>query len=216
MDAFAEAIVADAGKIVVGDPAVEETRMGPLVNETQRAAALEHIGRLKSEAEILTGADIPRVVSGADAGKGAFLAPTILRCADPQGATSIHEVEVFGPCLTLMPYRSLDEGLSLVMRGGGALALSLFSDDAAVQAQAVSRLAPWHGRVLVADSAAGKAHTGHAIVMPQCTHGGPGHAGGGEELGGLRGLRLHMQRTAVQGSGELIGRLAEDSAEASL
>jgi len=136
-----------------------------------------------------------------------FVAPTLLRCDDPRAARAVHEIEVFGPCATVMPYGSIDEAIALGARAEGSLALSLFSEDAAVQMAVIAGLGPWHGRVLMVDSEVDKAHTGHSIVMPQCVHGGPGRAGGGEELGGLRGLRFHMQRSAVQAGPAAFARL---------
>lgn len=216
LPAFADAVAAALDELAVGDPAEEAVRVGPLVNETQRQAALEGMARLKREAELVRGGGAPESVVGADAERGAFVAPTLVSCADPAGGRAVHEIEVFGPCATLMPYRTLDEAIALAARGGGALAVSLFSNDADVQRRAVSGLGPWHGRVLAVDEAVGRDHTGHAIVMPHCVHGGPGRAGGGEELGGLRGLRLHMQRTAIQGGPGLLAGLADDAAEAVL
>jgi len=216
IDALADAVVADAGNVVIGDPADERVRMGPLVDGGQRSTAIDGIDRLKSEARVLAGGGAPDTIVGADARSGAFLASTVLRCDEPASATVMHDLEVFGPCLTLAPYRSTEEAAALVARGGGSLAMSLFSDDADVQAQMINKAAAWSGRVLVVDSEVGKSHTGHSIVMPQCVHGGPGRAGGGEELGGLRGLHFHMQRSAVQGGPGLFERLRRDGVEATL
>ncbi|MGH6923714.1 MAG: 3,4-dehydroadipyl-CoA semialdehyde dehydrogenase [Propylenella sp.] len=213
---FRDAVAEKLSGILVGDPALESVRMGPLVDLKQRTAALDGIERLKQEAEVVLGGGIPATAEGADPTKGAFLAPTLLVCNQPSAATAVHETEVFGPCATLMPYGSFDEALDLANRAGGCLVLGLFSSDAVLQKQAVSKLAPWHGRLLIVDSEVGRNHTGQAIVMPQCVHGGPGRAGGGEELGGVRGLRLHMQRSAVQGSPSMLRALAEDAAEAAL
>ncbi|GLQ36956.1 hypothetical protein GCM10007908_05760 [Rhizobium albus] len=213
--AFEEAVAAKLDQIVVGDPALETVRMGPLVDLKQRDAALRGIEALKSEARVIRGGDIGQA-EGADAQKGAFLLPTLLRCDDPGGARIVHETEVFGPCATVMAYEHADDAVRLAAKGGGSLAVSLFSDDVAVQTRMVAGLAPWHGRLLVIDEMVGKNHTGHSIVMPQCVHGGPGRAGGGEELGGLRGLRFHMQRSAIQGSPGLFGALRSDAVEANL
>jgi 3,4-dehydroadipyl-CoA semialdehyde dehydrogenase len=214
-DAFTDAVAAKVGAITVGDPALETVRMGPLVDLKQRDTALEGIAALKEEAGIVTGGEIGDV-EGADAKAGAFLQPTLLRCDDPAGAKAVHETEVFGPCSTIMPYDGIEQAVALGARSGGSLALSLFSNDVAVQKAVVHGLGPWHGRLLLVDETVGKNHTGHSIVMPQCVHGGPGRAGGGEELGGPRGLRFHMQRSAVQGSPELMKALAEDAVEAAL
>lgn len=213
--AFEEAVAAKLKAVTVGDPALESVRMGPLVDGSQRDAALDGIAALKKEAKVVTGGEIG-TAEGADAKAGAFLQPTLLRCDDPAGARAVHETEVFGPCATAMPYGDLGEAVSLAAQGGGSLALSLFSNDADVQAKVARGLGPWHGRMLFVDETVGKNHTGHSIVMPQCVHGGPGRAGGGEELGGLRGLRFHMQRTAIQGSPEMLKALQSDAVEACL
>ncbi|MGX1307540.1 3,4-dehydroadipyl-CoA semialdehyde dehydrogenase [Amorphus suaedae] len=215
-DAFAEAVSAKVAGFAVGNPADETVRVGPLVDLGQRKTALEGIARLTQEATVVCGGGIPKEVVGADAEAGAFLAPTLLACADPAGARAVHEIEVFGPCATVMPYASLDDAIALAARGGGSLALSLFSNDADAKRAAVLGVAPFHGRVMVVDEEVGRDHTGHAIVMPMCVHGGPGRAGGGEELGGLRGLRMHMQRTAVQGAPAMLDALAGAAAEAAL
>jgi 3,4-dehydroadipyl-CoA semialdehyde dehydrogenase len=158
----------------------------------------------------LTGGVVPEGLAGA------FISPALLMCDDPKAAKAVHDIEVFGPCATVMTYDGFDDAIGLAARGGGSLAISLFTGDRDIQVQAVSKLGPWHGRVMIVDETTGKNHTGHSIVMPQCVHGGPGRAGGGEELGGLRGMRLHMQRSAVQGSPTVHERLAAISAEAAL
>ncbi len=217
LDGLKEAVLQRLAELPVGDPADPAVRIGPLVNAAQRDDALEKIGQLRAEASLVAGGAIPNEIAGADPEAGGFLSPTVLVCSDPQAGRVVHEVEVFGPCVTLMPYASLSSAAAMAgSRAGGSLAVSLFSGDADAGAEAAARLAPWHGRVLVVDEEVGKRHTGHPIVMPQCVHGGPGRAGGGEELGGLRGLRLHMQRTAVQGSPALLKKLCAQAAEASL
>ena len=212
-----EAVVQKLAELPVGDPADPAVRIGPLVNAAQREDALQKIGQLQAEASIVAGGGIPNVVAGADPKAGGFLSPTVLVCSDPGAGTVVHEVEVFGPCVTLMPYPALGSAIAMAgSRAGGSLAVSLFSNDPDAAAAAAAQLAPWHGRVLVVDEEVGKRHTGHPIVMPQCVHGGPGRAGGGEELGGLRGLRFHMQRTAIQGSPTLLQKLNAQASEASL
>jgi len=215
-DAFAEAVSAKVAGFAVGNPANESVRVGPLVDLDQRRTALDGIARLTQEATVVCGGGIPDTVVDADPRAGAFLAPTLLACADPAGARAVHEIEVFGPCATVMPYGSVADAVKLAARGGGSLALSVFSNDLDAKREAVLGVAPFHGRVMVVDEEVGRDHTGHSIVMPMCVHGGPGRAGGGEELGGLRGLRMHMQRTAIQGSPSLLSALAGDAAEAAL
>lgn len=210
-DAFSDALVAKVSSLSVGDPADERTRIGPLINAAQRDDAHAKIDRLSAETRLMAQAQLPDVspLSG-------FVAPRLLRCDDPFAARAVHETEVFGPCATIIPYTSREDAFALAVRAEGSLALSLFSGDPVLQSQVISQLGPWNGRILMVDGEVGKAHTGHSNVMPQCVHGGPGRAGGGEELGGLRGLRFHMQRSAVQASPTALGRLAERSAECSL
>jgi len=216
VEAFAEAVNAAVARFKVGDPANEDVRVGPLVNRRQQQDALDGIEKLKTEARLVTGGGLPAGLAPALAGNGAFVAPTLLVCDEPHSAQAIHEVEVFGPCSTVMPYDGLEDALDIAARGGGSLALSLFSGDARARVLTATTLGPWHGRIMMVDEETGKTHTGHSIVMPQCVHGGPGRAGGGEELGGLRGLRLHMQRTAIQGSPSAFASLADGAGEGSL
>jgi 3,4-dehydroadipyl-CoA semialdehyde dehydrogenase len=203
-EAFADALGARVGTLAVGDPADAATRVGPLINPSQRDEALANIARLSGEAEVVARAVLPDVAAGSG-----FVAPVLLRCADPMAARAVHEIEVFGPCATMLTYGNLPEAVMLGASADGSLALSLFSDDGAAQDQVLAGLGPWHGRLLMVDSEVGAAHTGHSIVMPQCVHGGPGRAGGGEELGGLRGLRFHMQRSAVQAGPSALSRHAD-------
>ncbi len=210
---FVDAVLAAAKALKVGDPADETVRVGPVVNKRQQADALAGIARLSREAKVVLGGSAP---AGLDGEASSFVAPTVVICADPKGAQAVHEIEVFGPCVTLMPYDGAPEAAALAMRGGGSLAVSLFTNDPAVLKAIAPAVAPWHGRLMVVDETTGRQHTGHAIVMPHCVHGGPGRAGGGEELGGLRGLRLHMQRSAVQGSPATFTALEGDAASAAL
>jgi len=181
--------------------------MGPLVSPAQVQAALDGLARLKTEARVVVGGGDPT---------GCVLPATVLLCDDPVAATQIHAVEVFGPVATLMPYDSTEAAIALARRGGGSLAASVFSGDADFTAAFVPAIATVHGRVLVVDAAVAASHTGHGVVMPQCIHGGPGRAGGGEELGGLRGLRFYMQRTAIQGNAATLEALAGRSAVVAL
>jgi 3,4-dehydroadipyl-CoA semialdehyde dehydrogenase len=216
MAPFVEAVVSSVSRLKAGDPADETIRVGPVVNKGQQKAALEGIARLAEEARIVAGGQTPPGLDAGLAELGAFVAPTLLMCADPHAANAVHNIEVFGPCATLMPHDGIDDAARLAARGGGSLAISLFTSDAAAPINAARSLGPWHGRILVVDEETGRNHTGHSIVMPQCVHGGPGRAGGGEELGGLRGLRFHMQRTAVQASPSALGALSGLAAEAAL
>jgi 3,4-dehydroadipyl-CoA semialdehyde dehydrogenase len=212
--AVTDALAAEINKIVVGNPRNETVTMGPVVSKSQQKSVLDGLAILKKEAKALTG-DKANFVD-ADPAKGCFVAPTLLRCDDPNGAKAVHDVEVFGPACTVMPYGSNDEAFGLAQRGGGSLACSVFTGDDAFASEAALALAPSHGRVLVVDDAVGKSQTGHGIVMPQCVHGGPGRAGGGEELGGLRGLRFYHHRVAIQGKLTRLQAIAAGAAEVAL
>jgi 3,4-dehydroadipyl-CoA semialdehyde dehydrogenase len=199
LDAVAEALCARLAETVVGDPRDAAVAMGPLVSRAQQRAARDGIARLSAGSERMCGDEATFAPRAADPAAGCFVPPTLLRCADPDAARDVHEVEVFGPVATLLPYADPAHAFALAARGGGSLVASVFSaDDAFAQSAAVA-LGPVHGRVLLVDQAVGASQTGHGVVMPQCVHGGPGRAGGGEELGGLRGLAFYHQRSAVQG-----------------
>ena len=198
--AVLEALRASLEKIVIGDPRLEQVRMGPVASLGQRREVLEQVGKLKREARVVHGEGGSFELAGADMDKGAFVAPTLLHCADASTAAAIHEVEAFGPVCTVLSYRSIDEAIELARRGGGSLVGSIFSADDATAAKLVLGLAPYHGRVLVVNRDCAKDSTGHGSPMPHLVHGGPGRAGGGEEMGGIRGVLHYMQRTAVQGA----------------
>jgi 3,4-dehydroadipyl-CoA semialdehyde dehydrogenase len=210
--AVTEALAARLKGTKVGDPRREETRMGPLVTRGQQAAAFDGIRRLMGEAAVVCGGTEPPALDGIDPGKAAFVAPTLLKLDDPGGARAVHEVEVFGPAATVVPYRDEAEAVALVARGGGSLVASVYGEDLGFLARMVGAIGPGHGRILAVDPAIAAAHTGHGIVMPQCNHGGPGRAGAGEELGGLHGLRFYHQRLAVQGSSDLLASLQAQAA----
>jgi 3,4-dehydroadipyl-CoA semialdehyde dehydrogenase len=193
-----EAVRGHLEQIVVGDPNNTSVRMGPLVNMTQRTTVEQGIRAVLACAEIAYQAD-PRKVIGVDPDKGAFTGPVLLR-AKPSGAGLVNDLEIFGPVATVLPYDDKLDAFSIAERGGGSLAASVFSEDSSFLTEAALALAPSHGRVLLIDPSIGGAHTGHGIVMPQCIHGGPGRAGGGEELGGSRGLWFYHQCVAMQGS----------------
>ena len=212
MDDVAGAIDARLAKTVTGNPRNETVTMGPIVNKTQQQAVLGAIGRLKEEAKVITGDGDFQPVD-ADADVSSFVPPTLLRCDHPKDARAVHEVEAFGPVCTLMPYGNAQEAYDLAGRGGGSLTASVFTADEAFAAEATLGLGANHGRVLVVDESIGKSQTGHGIVMPMCVHGGPGRVGGGEELGGLRGLRFYHQRLAIQGRVDWLKALAEGAAE---
>ncbi len=188
-----EDLVARLTKVQVGDPRSGETRMGPLVSAQQLADVRAGIAALAQQAEILCGG------AGAVHAKGYFVAPTLLLAKDA-GADVFHALEVFGPVATLLPYSgTAADAVALVNRGGGGLVASLYSNDKAWSDEVVLGIAPWHGRIWVgSDRTAGQA-LAPGTVLPASLHGGPGRAGGGAELGALRGLEPYFQRLAVQG-----------------
>jgi oxepin-CoA hydrolase/3-oxo-5,6-dehydrosuberyl-CoA semialdehyde dehydrogenase len=186
--------------IVVGDPRLEGVRMGPLVSGEQRTDVLERVALLRREADLVAGNLDEFEVKGADAKRGAFVPPLLLLSRDAPTARAVHDVEAFGPVATVLPYRDTAEAIALARRGEGSLAASVFCADAALAGQIVQGLAPFHGRILVVNRACAKESTGHGSPLAPLIHGGPGRAGGGEEMGGIRGVLHYMQRTAVQGS----------------
>jgi oxepin-CoA hydrolase/3-oxo-5,6-dehydrosuberyl-CoA semialdehyde dehydrogenase len=199
-DAVVEALRAALDKVVVGDPRLENVRMGPVASLAQRREVLEQLRKLERETRVVQGGSQKFELAGADGDKGAFVPPTLLFCDDARAARAIHEVEAFGPVCTLVPYESTDQAIELANRGDGSLVSSVFSVDDALAAQLVLGMAPYHGRVLAVNRHSAKESTGHGSPMPHLIHGGPGRAGGGEEMGGIRGVLHYMQRTAVQGS----------------
>ncbi|HEY1874636.1 MAG TPA: phenylacetic acid degradation bifunctional protein PaaZ [Steroidobacteraceae bacterium] len=202
--AVLEALRDTLAKVVVGDPRLENVGMGPVASLGQRREVLEQLSRLTREAELICGGAGQARPAGADADRGAFLAPTLLYCRDAGRASAIHSVEAFGPVCTLITYDGVEDAIALARRGGGSLVGSIFSADDAAAAQLVLGLAPYHGRILVVNRRNGRESTGHGSPLPHLVHGGPGRAGGGEEMGGIRGVLHYMQRTAVQGTPDLI------------
>ncbi|QDJ08520.1 Oxepin-CoA hydrolase [Roseomonas mucosa] len=207
--AVAEALAARLGKVAVGDPRRDDVRMGPLASLDQRRDVRAAVARLRAEATILCGDPDHCEVLGGDAEKGAFMAPVLLHCEHPLQASLVHELEAFGPVATLMPYDGVEEAVALARRGEGSLVASAFSYDPTVTAELVAGLAPYHGRLFLLDRDSAAESTGHGSPLPALVHGGPGRAGGGEEMGGLRGVFHHMQRTALQASPAKLAALGE-------
>ena len=205
-EAAAQAIAAKLGKTTVGNPRNESVRMGALVSTEQKAAVLAGLEQLKSEATVLFDGNTQALVD-ADA-HSACIAPVLLGHSQPQQAHILHSVEVFGPVATLMPYDSIDQALAMIRRGEGSLVCSVYSEDPAFTAQVSLQLAAWHGRVHAISPDVAALHSGHGNVMPMSLHGGPGRAGGGEELGGLRALNFYHRRAAIQGSSQALDVLA--------
>jgi oxepin-CoA hydrolase/3-oxo-5,6-dehydrosuberyl-CoA semialdehyde dehydrogenase len=215
-DAVVEAISARLAKVTVGNPAHEDVRMGALASLVQRDEVRKAVQQLRASAEVVFGdPDHVEVVDG-DAERGAFMSPVLLRA--PKGAVEAHDVEPFGPVSTVLTYDTVDEAVELAARGRGSLVGSLVTHDPDVARAVVLGVAPWHGRVLVLDRDDAGESTGHGSPLPVLVHGGPGRAGGGEELGGVRGVLKHMQRTAIQASPDMLtaitGRWTTGSARA--
>ena len=210
-EAFADetvaALRASLAGVVLGDPRADGVNMGPLVSLAQRDDVLARVAELAQEADIVVGSLESFAVKGGDRRRGAFLAPLVLRCRDPHGARAVHEVEAFGPVATVLPYRDSADAIALARRSGGSLVASVFSADDAAASHLVLGLAPYHGRILVANARCAKESTGHGSPLAPLIHGGPGRAGGGEEMGGIRGVLHYMQRTAVQGTPDTVTAL---------
>lgn len=202
MDALISAVSEQLAKTTIGNPIDEGVRMGPLASLDQRQEVRDRIEALGAEAEIVSGDPMQaRLVSG-DADAGAFMDPVLMYCDKPLSSTAVHEVEAFGPVSTVMPYDTLDDAIELTRRGGGSLVASVFTDHNDFARDIVTGLAPWHGRILLGNRLSAKTSTGHGSPLPMLVHGGPGRAGGGEELGGIRAVHHYMQRSAVQGTPE--------------
>lgn len=201
IDAVQAAVSEALAKVVVGDPAREGVTMGALVGGAQLADVRAKVATLSREARIVYGNTGP--VTGCDE-RGAFMAPVLLRCDDPDTAQLPHEMEAFGPVATLMPYRDLAHACVIANRGKGSLALSIVTHDPAVATELLMGLGSFHGRIHILNRDCAKESTGHGSPLPGLVHGGPGRAGGGEELGGIRGVKHYMQRSALQGSPDML------------
>jgi oxepin-CoA hydrolase/3-oxo-5,6-dehydrosuberyl-CoA semialdehyde dehydrogenase len=206
MDDVQNALITALSKTNKGDPNVKGVRMGSLVNAEQKKEVLSQVQELESEAECVFRDEKEPI---GDVDPAAFMGPVLLRMNDPDAATRCHDVEAFGPVSTLMPYRDLDHAIALTNRGKGSLCCSLISHDAREAKHFVMGTAVMHGRILVLDRDCAKESTGHGSPLPLLVHGGPGRAGGGEEMGGLRGIRHYMQRTALQGSPTMLSEITQ-------
>lgn len=200
LDAVAQGIRARLAKVVVGDPSLEGVRMGALASHEQQQDVAQRLQMLLQSSDLLFGARDGFAPRGEGAEQGAFFAPTLLQARNPHAEGGAHDIEAFGPVSTLMAYDDLDEALALAARGKGSLVASLVTHSPATAAKAAPAIAAWHGRLLILDRDAAAESTGHGSPLPQLKHGGPGRAGGGEELGGLRAVKHYLQRAAVQGS----------------
>ena len=204
LDAVERALAERLASTKVGDPRAEDTRMGALVSLSQREDVRQKIAELEAAGAKIVAGD-PSAETGI-AG-GAFLSPVLLRADDPWKSTAVHDVEPFGPVSTIMPYRDMDDAIALANRGKGSLALSLFTHSPDLARDFIRGAAAYHGRMLVIDRTNSKESTGHGSPLPVLVHGGPGRAGGGEEMGGVRGVKHYMQRTAIQSSPAMIAAI---------
>ena len=187
-------------KVTIGDPRLKEVRMGSLISKQQVEAVQNSVNAIAKEAQIVYGSLDKIETIGADANKGAFISPIVLRADNPFTNTAIHEREAFGPVSTIMPYKNLDEAIQLAKMGKGSLVSSIATHDDKIAKEYVVNAASHHGRILVLNRESAKESTGHGSPLPSLVHGGPGRAGGGEEMGGMRGIKHYLQRTAIQGS----------------
>lgn len=178
--------------------------MGALVSAGQKRDVLSRAAILGSEAERVFGDPDVFTVEGADAEKGAFVPPMLFHCADPDAAQRVHDTEAFGPVSTVMGYRDLDHAIALANKGQGSLVASVITHDPEVARGVVMGAGAWHGRLYFNNRDSMGEATGHGSPLPHMVHGGPGRAGGGEELGGIRAVKHYMQRSAVQGSPDLL------------
>jgi oxepin-CoA hydrolase / 3-oxo-5,6-dehydrosuberyl-CoA semialdehyde dehydrogenase len=200
VDAVVSALRDNLASITIGNPELDGVRMGPLVGLSQRKDVLAHVAMLRQESELVAGDPDRFTVEGGDATRGAFLPPLLLHCAAPAQATHVHSIEAFGPVATVMGYRDVEQAIALTNRGGGSLVASVYTHDPVLARDLTFGIGSFHGRLVLIDRDCGKEQTGHGSPMPHLVHGGPGRAGGGEELGGMRSIQHYMQRTAIQGS----------------
>ncbi|MBY5935190.1 phenylacetic acid degradation bifunctional protein PaaZ [Tateyamaria omphalii] len=204
VSAVIEALQANLAKTTIGDPKDARTRMGALVSASQKTDVLAKAALIGQEAERVFGDPDNFDVHGASADKGAFVPPMLFHCSTPDAAQHVHEVEAFGPVSTVMPYKDLDHAVRLVNRGQGSLVASVITHDSDVARQVALGAGAFHGRLYFNDRDSMQESTGHGSPLPHMVHGGPGRAGGGEEMGGVRGVMHYMQRTAIQGSPDIL------------
>ncbi len=209
IDAVQEALVERLKKIVIGNPREESVRMGSLASQIQVDRLMENVNRLKNSQEVVYGDALAFEVVGAERDKGAFVAPVLFRNSDPYKNTDVHEVECFGPVSSLLPYKDLSDAVNIANLGKGSLVSSIVTADDRVGREFVVEAAHMHGRIQVLNAKSAKESTGHGSPMSLLTHGGPGRAGGGEEMGGKRGVLHYLQRTAIQGHPDSITEITQ-------
>lgn len=199
-----KAIASELEKTAIGNPLNEKVRMGAMAGQAQREEVKEQVQKLLAASSVVYGSLDSVHVIDADATTGAFLSPLLLLNDKPFTSTATHDIEAFGPVSTIMPYQYMDEAIELSKKGKGSLCSSIVTADPVYAKQYVLEAASHHGRILVLNNECAKESTGHGSPLPLLVHGGPGRAGGGEEMGGLRGVKHYLQRTAIQGSPTMI------------
>ncbi len=204
MEDIWKAIAAALAQTTIGNPLNASVRMGSLAGETQRNEVKAQVQKLLASSQIVYGSLDTVSVIDADAAQGAFISPVLLMNENPFAATAVHEVEAFGPVSTIMPYKTMDDAVALSKMGKGSLVSSIVTSDNTIAKNYVINAATHHGRILVLNNECAKECTGHGSPLPLLVHGGPGRAGGGEEMGGIRGVKHYLQRTAIQGSPNMI------------
>ncbi len=204
MEVVWKSISIELDKTVIGNPNNEKVRMGALASSHQRDEVRAQVKKILTTSELVYGSMDNVEVMDADALIGAFISPMLLINKNPFSCDEPHNVEAFGPVSTIMPYKNIDEAIELSKKGKGSLVSSIVTNDVATARDYVLGAASYHGRILVLNSECAKESTGHGSPLPLLVHGGPGRAGGGEEMGGLRGVKHYMQRTAIQGSPTMI------------
>ena len=200
MEEVWKAIATSLSQTTIGNPLNSTVRMGSLAGQTQRNEVREQVQKLLASSQIIYGSLDSVEVVDADANKGAFMSPVLLMNEKPFAAKEVHEVEAFGPVSTIMPYKKMEDAIALSKLGKGSLCSTIVTADYKIAKQYVIGAATHHGRMLVLNNECAKESTGHGSPLPLLIHGGPGRAGGGEEMGGLRGVKHYLQRTAIQGS----------------
>lgn len=200
IDEVQSALNSALSKVTIGDPRLKEVRMGALISTEQRLEIQNQIAKINKTANIVYGKQNLADCIGADSVKGAFMSPVLMRENNPFKNKAVHEVEAFGPVSTIMPYKTLDDAIKLSRMGKGSLVSSIITNDVKLAKDYVINAASHHGRILVLNRENAKESTGHGSPLPALVHGGPGRAGGGEEMGGMRGVKHYLQRTAIQGS----------------
>jgi len=210
VDEVSSRLKARLSKVVVGDPALEAVRMGALASHDQQRDVADRVTALRKSADLVYGPAAGFQPQGEGTSEGAFFSPVLLLARDPMKDDGVHDIEAFGPVSTLMAYDTMDEALALARRGKGSLVGTLVTKRPATAAHFVPAAAATHGRILVLDREAAEESTGHGSPLPMLKHGGPGRAGGGEELGGVRAVKHYLQRAAVQGSPSMLAAVTSE------